>query len=547
MLTFEINGQSVTPSEDQSFAHNVSSMHGVNLLVAEAEDGAGGRTRTVRSYSHSSRWYPPTSTTESWAGKAIEIFLPRSFVDDGDRNMAKPNDLATIITMYLATLDIGSLIPNPVYDANNYKVYLKNVTVQTPEVSLLPQGGYLYLEAWFKNLRGKVDAIGSCYVLGVDLCPDAKGDLEVDSIHLEARIALSVDSNNEVKAEVTHLVLALRNPSVKLQGLGVLLNPIVGALIRAFEEDAEAMLKQELAQVLPDLFTELFGQLALDEGIAIPSLIPGGPESLVQLQTRMAALDVTHKGIGLAMDARVRTQKKVTHNPLGSIGRGGCYGTDFGEFVLQQLEMQTAAGIHDDLLNQLLFAMWYGGSLNVTLAEAELGAVLGDLAGYGVQQPVIRLDFFSSPMFTACGTGDELRFGIGDLYVEMDMLFLSVPVTIALYASVLGTGELSWLADGAGGSIGIQLTSIDALDYEFVSATEGYEVLIDLFDELMQGDLLTGALDSLLGLGIQGFELPEIDLSGLLPGVPQGTKLKIVPASLQRRTGYTELLGTIDL
>lgn len=543
---FHINNESVTASEDGTFSVSLPGAHGVNLLVASAEDGAGGETTTVRSYALAQKYWPASDSEEAWMPLALQMFLSAQFVDDGVHDKQHPNDLATLMEMLLAGLDFGTLIPNPIYDANSYKVYLKNVTLDSPVVWLRAETAVLRLSATFENLRGKVDAIGSCNVLGVDLCPDASGTLTVDKVFLDALIGLSVGSDHQVVAEVKELSLSLDQIELDLDGLGSLLNPIVAAIVNSFEGDAEDMLTQELQGLLPGMLQEIFGQLALDQSVTVPGLVTGAPESILRLQTRHDLLTVSPDGITLKMDARVRSQRKVSHEPLGSLARGDCFGEDQGAFVIN-IHSLVAVGLHDDLLNNLLYAIWNTGGLNLTLGAEQLGGLEEELSGYGVQDPEFRLDFYLSPALSGCGSSDGLRFGVGDLYVEADLVLLGVPVTLSLFATALGSVHVELTQDGTGPSLGVAIDSIDILDYEFVSVTPGYESLLPLFDELLSGGLLEDALAGIAGQGIGGLALPEIDLSGLLPGIPQGTKLKIVPEALRRDVGFTELSGDIQM
>ena len=351
-------------------------------------------------------------------------------------------------------------------------------------------------------------------------------------------------SDKQPQANIVDFQLGYSGEDLSLNGIGSLLNPILDAVLALFNGQIESLLKDELQSMLPGVLEELFAQFQLDQSLTIPPLVEGAPENTVTLRTRYSRLELTMDGVQLGFDAVVQGTKKVVHSPLGSLGRGDC---DDGETVFALSKgSEIAVGIFDDLLNQLLFAVWWGGSLELELNETTLGDLGGTLDGYGIANPVIKLDFFLAPMISDCDGDGALTLGVGDLYIQADFTMLGAPLSVSLFASLLGNASISLQNDGTGNSFSVTLEDIQQFEYEFVSVTEGYEDLIPIIDELLQGELLTGALDSLTGTTFGGLALPEIDLSGLVPGIPQGTKLTINPQELTRDSGYTELDGNLD-
>jgi len=546
LAEFFINGQAAEVSQDHTFSQIVLAKHAVNLLVAEALDEGGQATRTVRSFAYSDKYYPPQGEmSKTHVADGLQLFLSDEFVDDGNHDPANPDDLATLVEVMLANLDFGALIPNPVYNANSYKVFLKNVKMNPPFVQMALIDGGLKLNAWFTNLSADVDAIGTCKVIIVDLCPDVSGTLHVDQVNLFASMLVKLDASGKPEATLQEFHLGTEGVSLDLSGLGALLEPLVNAVISLFEQQIEASLSSQMEQMLPGVVEELFGQFELDQDVSVPPLVEGGEPVNLHLQTRYSKLKFGSDGIRMGFHSQASSTKKVMHDPLGSLGRGECAGPDAPVYEISTTG-EVAVGLADDLLNQVLFAAWWGGALNLKLTAEQLGGAGDTLAGYGIADPSISLDFFLSPMLSDCNGDKALRFGVGDLYVLASFKMMGQSITVGLFATLIGDASIA-LEDGEGGpAFSLTVGEISVFDYEIVSVTEGYEGLKPIIEELLAGDAVQGALGQIAGQSFGGIQLPEIDLAGLVPGIPPGTKLSIKPTSLARVAGTTELVGVLE-
>jgi hypothetical protein len=545
--SFVINGFHVEVGEDNSFAQEVAPSHAVNLIEAEAVDAGGETTRTVRSYAYSSKYYPPADgAADGFIPKGLEIYLSTNFIDDGNHNHTQPDDLATLMEMVLKNLDFGSLISNPVYDANSYKVFIGKVYLQQPSVQMSVTPGGLTLNTTFKDFSAGVEAIGSCNVLFVDLCPDVKGTLEVDSIALYAAMSVGLDEAGSVTANITEFHLGVEDVKLDLSGLaGSILQPIINAVISLFESQIQGALESQLKDMLPSLVEDIFSAFELEQNIDVPAISPGGDETTVTLETRYSLLDLDTTGITMQFDSRARAGKKVLHNPLGSLGRGDCSGPDEPTFELNK-NSEVSLAFFDDLLNQILFAAWWGGALNVTLDSETLGDMGDTLDGYGITEPTIALDFFMPPMLSDCNPDQLIRFAIGDLYIDAKFKMLGQPISMGVFATAMGEAQIKLVETDEGPSFALTVKEISVFEYEIASVTEGFEDLIPIVEELLQGEVLQGALQEIAGQSFGGISLPEIDLAALLPGVAAGTKLNIVPTELFRKSGHTEMTGDLE-
>lgn len=546
LVSFTLNGNDVAVEADNSYSHIVTANHALNHLVAEAEDAGGETTRTTRAFAFSDQWFKVNGDhDEIFVPAGFQIFLAESFVDDGNHDPGDPNDLATLLEVILAGLDFGTLIPNPIYNANNYKVFVTNVKVDKPAVGMDLIEGALTVGLTFVDFSADVEAVGSCSVLGVDLCPDVSGTLVVDDISLYAIMEVKVVAG-AVSVSLKDFQMGVTGIALDLSGLGVLLDPILNGIIGIFEQQIEAALAAQLKGMLPSIMEELFAAFQLDENLEIPGLVEGAGPTTINLTTTYEMISLTPSGITMVFDARASSSKKVMHAPLGSIGRGSCAGPDAEPFALSTDE-EVAIAFSDDLLNQLLFAVWWGGALNLTLGDEVLGDLSGELAGYGISEPTIELDFFLAPILSDCNGTQALRLGLGDLYIQAQFKMLGQPLTMGIFATLSGDASLS-LVQGESGQMefGVAIDEVVLFDYEIVAITDGYEELIPIVDELLAGDLLTTALADVAGQSLGGLALPEIDLGGIVPGVAPGTALTITPVSLERLFGFTELAAELN-
>jgi hypothetical protein len=340
--------------------------------------------------------------------------------------------------------------------------------------------------------------------------------------------------------------MGVGNPSLDLSGLaGNLLEPILNAVISMFEKNIEEAVKGQLEGMLPGVIADLFSQFELSQKLELPAIADGATPVNISLDTRYAALLFSPSGIEMQFNARASSTKKVTHDPLGSLGRGTCGGPDEPAFVISK-GSEVAVALSDDLLNQVLFSAWWGGAVNVTLPESALESVVGSLSGYGISNLSLELDFFLAPMLSDCNPDGALRFGVGDLYLQAKMKMLGQPISLGAFVMLLGDASIALTDEGGSATFGLTVEEIGVFDYEIVSVTQGFEDLVPIIDELIQSGVVEGALAGIAGQSFGGIELPEIDLSSVIPGVPAGTKIAIHPNSLERSSGYTELTGIIE-
>lgn len=109
---FELNGEEVELEADGSFETIMLPAWGVNLIQAYAEDEHGNPTKLTPSFAYSSSWlsYEGTTPKDVVRSDAVALLLGQRFLDDGDHDHSKLDDLATLLEVILGDIDIAELV-----------------------------------------------------------------------------------------------------------------------------------------------------------------------------------------------------------------------------------------------------------------------------------------------------------------------------------------------------------------------------------------------------------------------------------------------------
>jgi len=190
----------------------------------------------------------------------------------------------------------------------------------------------------------------------------------------------------------------------------------------------------------------------------------------------------------------------------------------------------------DDLLNQLLYSAWQGGMLEFDIPPEMLGDI--DLPA-GVSDLTLVASGMLQPTAADCNPDGELRLFIGDLRVDASMRVIGSPLDVVIYASFEGGLELS----AGDGEVNLSMTDISQLETEVTVQQDSLVSLESEFEALIAESLVPALLGALGGDTLGGFPLPEIDLSGTVEGVPEGTVIAIEPEDVFREAGNSFVQG----
>jgi hypothetical protein len=197
--------------------------------------------------------------------------------------------------------------------------------------------------------------------------------------------------------------------------------------------------------------------------------------------------------------------------------------------------------LHDDVLNQILYGIWWGGGLAFPVGSDLIGGVA--LPG-GISNLSLNVEFLLPPIAVSCGTGGQLRVQVGDIRVDASLNIGPLPVSLEIFASLDALASVSVVDGPEGKELGLSITTIDVLVTDLEYDDDALLSVEGALQSLIEAELVPTLLDSLTGGALAGFPLPAIDLSSI-SGVPPGTALELDLTNVVRSGGYTVLRGNV--
>ncbi len=528
-----------------TFEADMYLLQGMNPIVAYGQDVVFGYSDyVVQSAYYSDTWVTmnPASPQAAMIFDGVKIFLGKTVWDDNDTSTA--DDIATLLTNIVSTLDISTLITNPVTSGGfgwcDYKVNLKHISYGRMAIDLVPDWGKLKVKVVIPNFKVDVDIPVSGFA-----CPDFDGTATATSITINADLNMVVDSNGNPQASLTNPDVVVAGLDVDIGGIwGFLLNWIVDFFESNFATMIEDAFETELAGSISDLIEGAVADLALEPEFEIPSFIPGMQPIKLQLISKFSTIAFTPAGSDIGLAAAFMPDRTTTppRQIRGSIGRGTCLGTDFGEPVLPHTnEMELFA--KDDVLNEALYAAWASGGLIIPVGPELLGDV--DLTTYGISNMSMLVEFMLPPIISDCNVAHKMFFQAGDIKITANMKLFGSMMKMTMYSSLIAEARIVLVPGVTGTEVGIQVETPLFIDIEVAQIDGGLVGAEDTISQLIRGVAMPMVLDMLTGDTLASFQLPAIDLSSLAPGMPAGAVIQIEMKAISRSKGATIIEGNV--
>lgn len=537
---FTINDGQVNVNPDGSFAFPMTAVQAMNLIRAQATDMLGGVGNAVQSFYYSPLFYPidVANPQQSMVKDGLMIFLGPDVWDDNDTSDV--DDIATILTLYLEKMDLNSMITNPVTTTSflqcTYKINVSNITFGTPSIDLKPVSGGLSLGIVLPNFKANVVLDASGF-----LCPGASGTTGASSVSVASTVLVSVSSAGEVNVTLQSLTVSLNGFYLTLSGVtGTLLNWLIGLFSDSIADQLETALRDQLSAMIPGLLADVLQSLALNQSFDVPPFIGEGDPVTLQILTGLSSATFDVGGAELGLKATVVTPKTIAHTPHGSIGRANCLaGTP--ELYKMPRAGQLEIALHDDVLNQIPFGLYWGGLLNLDLGPE----TLGDLSTYGVTDLLVHLDALLPPVLTSCNPEGELRIQIGDMQVDATMNLFGCPITLTAFLSIELQADIVVVDGAAGKELSIAIGDLRVFEIQIVSLTGALVGAEEILINLIKDNLVGALVDGLGGGALGSFPIPAIDLSSIDPTLPAGSVIELALTQVMRLFGYTTLSGNV--
>jgi hypothetical protein len=537
------------------WASQVPAKHGLNTAKVEVTDLGGQTSKATRGYYYSGQYYPTDGAHPKDAPvvDGIQIYLGKDFLDDGVHDYNNPNDLATIIEMALAGMDLNALLP-PNLNQGAIEVKVTNVSIKKPTVSLQPFDGGMKMHIWINDFYADVAVKAKTSIGPISVTVKVSGNMTMSQIEVAVTLGVSV-KNGSPTVQVVSSKVDLKDFKLHLNGLLGLFDSIADMIIKGYIGTIETAITQLLDQQIPPLLLGILNAFTINQAVPLPALLPGMPATTLTLNSWLTTLQFTANGLLVKLNAELSAPKGTAHVNLGSIGRYiGCPGQAPDAFVIDTKQRMQLA-LHDDVINQALHAMWYGGALKfdgVTAAQLGLaGAGAPQIGGFSLDGATFDVDLFLAPIVESCSqpTSMDLRVQAGDVYLKANLKLGDQPLSIGIFANADLPASLALVKDPATGVLSLAV-KIDAsklnLMMEVIDITKDFSDAKSAFE-----DILTTQINAQLSKGIPGLDnisvpLPAIDLGSLIPGMAPGMKLTLTLKDLVRAGGYSAISAQIN-
>jgi hypothetical protein len=536
-----LNDAPVVVGADGTFSHDVGVRVGGNTLMLAATDSAGNMRSRVQSFLWSTGYLKPTVAKEGIAPHGLGIWLSQQVLDDGQA--APPTDFAHILNTVLQSLDLGTLIdPNQsVVSSAGYDIYITSISLGNSAVTRNAIDGGLAMQASLTGIAGglRFDCTNfACELLG----GDSSGSFSISSVVVTANVIPSVTAGHT-------LAVSLSNVSTTVSGLDVSSNngftnfllSIIEVFIRdSLVSDLESTLNSTLASELGPLLADGLGALAFALSLDLPTL--GGDSTIpVDLVTDFESVDFDgdppRGGAFIERGGAYTSAMFTPYDNLGIPNRDGCGAG--GQSLTLPRQAPLELGFSDDLLNQILYAAWRGGWLEVEVGPELLASM--DLSGLGITDLALTLSGWLAPTVSDCNPDGDLRIYAGDLQILGSLSLNGNAVTFTGYTSLEGDVVFSVMPQG----LGIGIDGIDEAHTEVTIHEDDQLAAEPLIKTLLEAALVNAIEGALAGEGLGTIPLPTIDLSGAL-GLPPGSAvIEVMPTTVERAEGATVLGATI--
>jgi hypothetical protein len=560
----------------QAFSVPHESRWGVNIIKVTALDACGHTTFVQQSYMRSPSYFPATTddVPEGRAPQSFMIRLNQDVMDDGDRNDI--DDLATLASAAMGDVDINASLPNVfaqngntdatgeiecgtcVFDWDCWDAETKETGYKATKNGALTHNaptidyvnavdGGIHMKLSIENMKlplhvyavfdlGSAAGCTTALATGKAYTDNSlSGDIEVDAVRVEATVNLAL-SEGQVSASMGNVSVQLENLEVDidlglLDFMGGLVDGLVNTVLTTFEGDIEEAIEDAIADEIAPIFGDVLNDISVANTVSLPD-----PFNFdIELKSGLDHLQFSGpegSGFGeIGLYSQFYPTSKgatIPDNPEGAIrwdAPDPGFTTDGYTFGI---------GLADNLINQALWAAWYGGALSLT-GDAATEFIPLDFDGASAS-----LEFMTPPVMMPGLGANEIEFGLGDIRIEASVPLLTLGIVdVVAYVSAY-----------MGGSFDIDSQNNEVL----VTLDENPEIFlqVDIADDTAGGELslfleemVASAVPDLVGTVLSSIPLPSFDVGGA-PGVPEGTVWSLTDGSIERGQGYYRITGSLQ-
>jgi hypothetical protein len=453
------------PNGPQSlnFAVPHDSQWGLNILQASAEDACGNVALITQSYLQSAQFGEVAHSPDPAAAVAsgVRVRFNQKLWDDGDRSTT--DDVATLLERALDGSHLDERLPYRLlavpdsqgrhtadevsYNCIAYTATHKSglevtrngpVTYARPEVEYLrPVDGGWHVAFVLRELTVPVRVTyfidGHC-VGGTSQSVDAT--LVTSEVRVEAAAQVWMEGNTprvSMCPTCMHISFGQERPRLQVdwghisgQKIGHALNSWLNWLLTGYTESMSQALEGKVRQDLTQEMGAFLQGLRLEHSLPLPAPWRGtiqvasgldsaslhGPEGSGYGEFGLYTQFFAREAQLVAPNATVRLP-----DPLrGSIRRDAAPPSA----LTTSPDKGFALAVHDDLLNQMFWALWDGGAFTQRDLREVLTSSADPRESSLLDAATLRLFFTSPPVLMPGDRPGEVKLGVGDAYAEAD-------------------------------------------------------------------------------------------------------------------------------
>ncbi len=320
-------------------------------------------------------------------------------------------------------------------------------------------------------------------------------------------------------------------------GIDAIFEGLSGLILDNVEQLAAEVLNPIVGVVGGNALKMAFESLEIENTITVPKLVEGQPDTAIEVETRLFSIDFSEAGARIGMRGRAITDKVVERTPHGSILRDGCLATDDKEYSLPKTGL-LEFGLALDLMNEVLYSMWWGGGLHMTVDAKQID----DLAPLNMSKANLVLEPLLPPILTDCNSKGTLKMQLGDTHVVADVRIGDTDVSFEAWLSAeIDVGVVNTGAD----TVGIVVNGVSQFELELFNVSGGYEGNEGAVEALLEEVLIQKLLGSLVDSALASFPIPKFDIGGLVPGIDGSVVLALDGFGIKKSAGFLQIEGNL--
>ena len=553
--TLRLNNTYLEVKSDNTFEAAITPNFGMNFLVAEATDQGGATTKAVQSFFKSTHWNPrdPQLPEISYLPEALYAWIGRSALDDGNHDLENVDDLATVSEIIVANAQLQTTeIPSEPLETvtlpaglGTFEIYLTDVRFGPPTVNLTPQSGGIHLRlsyAWLEadlEFRQQGSTVGS--VLSYPAMATAA------PVVIDVDMEISTSESNGIIVNTTNAAVRLDNFDIAFdledETLEEAINTVldINLLKGIFVSRIESTFEQQLSGTLEELVAGFLGITNFEVSGEFPPILGGNQGTPITLKAIPATAEFTELGGTIGLAASALSERSVYYPTLGSISRRGCTQNDTPTSLWFDPNYSAQFAIQDDFVNQMFFAVWWGGGFQFPVDNSE--EALSQLSRLGITDLEIDVDILHAPILTSCNSENAIRLQVGDMKIRIVLeIANSEYVGIDVYTSLEADMEYRVLYPEDTPTISLDFAQIRQLETEVILDDPRMAKHLETLRGFIENFFINALIENLTTGEVGGLAIPPIDLS-IVEGVPPGYQLEMAVDNVVHSGEYTLVRG----